>query len=349
MGPVETPLDAGRVLLVGLPGATLDPETAGRIARLAPAGLILFARNLETPAQTRSLIAAFKERLPYPTLVAVDQEGGRVSRLAPWVGATPSAAAIARAGVDGARRYAAATGGALSALGFNLDFAPVVDLCEPEAQNGIGDRSFGSDPERVGPLARAWLEGLGQHGVAGCLKHFPGLGLTRVDSHERLPVDARGRDELEIRDLVPYRRLASTAPAVMVGHAHYPGLDPEPGLPASLSHPIISGLLRGTLGYSGLVVSDDLEMGAVAPLDTDGAAAVRAVAAGCDLVLYCARLERAERAARALEAAAARDAGFARRLAAAQAAVSSFASRLAPAVGPWEQAERELVAASRLA
>jgi len=331
--------------MVGLAGPTLDPADARRLQHLGPGGVILFGRNLESAAQTVRLHEAIRQLLPYPLLLALDQEGGRVSRLQPWVGATPTAAALARAGEDAASRFGSATAAALRALGFNIDFAPVVDLCAIDATNGIGDRSFGTDPERVTVLAGAFLDGLQDGGVAGCLKHFPGLGPTSVDSHERLPTATRDREQLDGSDLVPYRRLASRAAAVMVGHGHYPALDPEPDLPATLSTPVVTGLLRQEIGYRGLVVSDDLEMGAVAPLDADGDAAVRAVAAGCDLVLYCAGLDRAERAKVALTRAARTDPGFERRLErAARAVAVAAAHRPTPRGDPgaWDTARRGL-------
>lgn len=347
----EQRTDPGRLLMVGLPGPTLDPADAERLRRLGPGGVILFGRNLESAAQTAVLLERIQRLLAYPLLLALDQEGGRVSRLQSWIGETPTAAALARAGENAALRFGQATARALRALGFNLDFAPVVDLCTVDATNGIGDRSFGTDPNRATLLAGAFLDGLQDSGVAGCLKHFPGLGPTSVDSHERLPTASRKRDELDVVDLVPFRRLASRAAAVMVGHAHYPALDPEPDLPATLSSPVVTGLLREDIGFRGLVVTDDLEMGAVASLDADGDAAVRAIAAGCDLVLYCAALDRAERARAALLHAARNDAVFGRRLEQAAGAVATAAAGWpAPPSGPsgWDTARRGLQAFSSL-
>jgi beta-N-acetylhexosaminidase len=341
----EQHTNPGRLLMVGLRGPTLDPADAARLRQLGPGGVILFGRNLESAAQASRLLEDVQELLDYPLLLALDQEGGRVSRLQPLVGATPAAAALARAGENAALRFGRATAGALRALGFNIDFAPVVDLCAVDATNGIGDRSFGTDPDRVTVLAGAFLDGLQDGGVAGCLKHFPGLGPTSVDSHECLPTASHNREELDRSDLVPYRRLASRAAAVMVGHGHYPALDPEPDVPATLSSPVVTGLLRQDIGYRGLVVSDDFEMGAVASLDADGDAAVRAVAAGCDLVLYCASLDRADRAKAALVRAAKNDAGFERRLEQASRTVATaLVHHPAPraGLGAWDTARREL-------
>ncbi len=325
--------------MIGLPGPDLDRETRRHLRSLSPGGVILFARNLDNAAQTATLLESIRAELPYPLLLAIDQEGGRVSRLEPWIGATPTAARLARAGIEETRRFGHATGTALAALGFNVDFAPVVDLCSGEATNGIADRSFGLDPSEVTELAGAFLEGLQGSGVAGCLKHFPGLGETHVDSHVELPTARRTAEQIRRHDLEPFRRLRDSAASVMVGHGHYPDLDPEPGRPASLSPAIVEGLLRREVGFRGLIVTDDLEMGAVAPIDREGSAAVDAIAAGCDLALYCADLDRAAAAKDALESRAAVDSRFSARLDQAAAAVARCAERWSGERGTeWDQA-----------
>jgi beta-N-acetylhexosaminidase len=318
---------AGGVLMVGLPGTALDRVTAKRIQELAPAGVILFRRNLASPEQTALLLDELRCLLPSPTLLALDQEGGRVSRLEPWIGPTPAAAALGRAGEGPAREFGKATGTALSSLGFNVDFAPVVDLCEPDAANGIGDRAWSTDPGVASRLAGAFLAGLQGSGVAGCLKHFPGLGDSHVDSHVSLPTVDRSLERIEREDLRPYRELGPGAACVMVGHGHYPALDPRGQLPASCSPRVVDGLLKGRLGYSGLVVSDDLEMGAVSERDREGAVAAESLAAGCDLLLFCHDLERAATAAKILTLRAERDPLVARRLESAAAAVRRTAER----------------------
>ena len=343
---------AGRTLMVGLPAIELDPDVAERLRRLGPGGVILFRRNLHSSRRTIALLDELRRLLPHPLLLAVDQEGGRVSRLEPWIGATPTACALASAGEDATRRFAGATAAALRSLGFNLDFAPVVDLSATDATNGIADRALGVDPQRVAALAGSFLDGLQAGGVAGCLKHFPGLGPTTLDSHVGLPTVDRTLDDLQRLDLDPYRQLGDRAAAVMVGHAHYPMLDPEPGRPATLSTVIVTDWLRGRLDYRGLVVSDDLEMGAVAALDTDGSAGVRALAAGCDLLLYCSDLGRAERAADAIARAARDSPAMQERLQQAARAVESLACRWPAAAGSaaaWDAARRELRASSAIA
>jgi beta-N-acetylhexosaminidase len=305
---------AGRTLMIGFPGLRPDPSCAERIRRLQPGGIILFSRNLDSPAQTMELLELLRTLLPAPPLLALDQEGGPVSRLEPFIGPTPSATVLAQAGEEAVSKFGAATASAMRSLGFNLDFAPVVDLSAPEAPNGIGERAYGTDPELVAGLAGRFLVALQDGGIAGCLKHFPGLGDTAVDSHVELPVVERSLERLREDDLLPYRLLQEGSAAVMVGHGHYPALNPQEALPASCSPEVVNGLLRSELGYLGLVVSDDMEMGAIEGWDRDGVGAVRAIAAGCDLVLYCSDLDRADAAAEALAARASGDPFFAERL-----------------------------------
>ena len=306
--------DASRCLLAGLAGPTPTRDELRRLRRLAPAGVVLFRRNLESPAALAALLDQVRPACAEAPFLAIDQEGGRVSRLEPWIGATPTAAELARRGDEACARFGAATAVALRRLGLNLNFAPVVDLSPADATNGIGDRAFGTDPETVVRRAGAFLDGLQAEGVAGCLKHFPGLGDTHVDSHRELPSVKRDREALERLDLRPFECLHLRAAAVMVGHGHYPALDLAEPRPATCSPPIVDGLLRGWLGFRGLVVSDDMEMGAVADRDVAGAAAVDAVAAGCDLLLYCADLDRAEAAVEALRREAALSPMFRERL-----------------------------------
>jgi beta-N-acetylhexosaminidase len=331
---------AGRALMIGFQGVQPDDSCAEKIRKLRPGGIILFSRNLDSPRQTMELLNFLRDLLPAHPLLALDQEGGRVSRLEPFIGPTPPAAELAAAGEKAVSRFGGATGRALRSLGFNLDFAPVVDMCAPEAPNGIGERAFGTAPDLVTRMAGRFLSGLQGEGVAGCLKHFPGLGATAVDSHVELPVVDRALSQLMSEDIRPYRSLCEMSAAVMVGHGHYPALNPGDPLPASCSPEAIDGLLRQELTYRGLVVSDDMEMGAIEGLDRDGAAAVRAIAAGCDLVLYCSSLDRAEAAAAAIAGRAVEDPSFAKRLRRAADMVSRTAM-LWPACRPdWDAWER---------
>jgi len=334
--------DAGRVLMIGVGGPALETEERAILAGLGPAGVVLFRRNLESLSEYRQLLENLDRTLAQPFVLAVDQEGGRVNRLERWVGPIPAAARLAAAGPGATFGIGQATGRVLAALGFSLDFAPVVDLCSAEATNGIGDRSFGLDPRRTAELAGAFLDGLQAEGVAGCAKHFPGLGATAVDSHHELPVCERDLADLRAVDLVPFHALAGRASCVMVSHAAYPAVGDDRRTPATLSRAIVSGLLRGQVGFGGVVVTDDMEMGAVAPWDVDGAGAVAAVDAGCDLVLYCSNLARALAARDALVRRAERDPSFAARLAQAARRADSLPRSARGDFERWERRRDDL-------
>lgn len=336
---------AGRSIMVGLPAAELDSATARRLEAMGVAGVILFGRNLVDPVQTTELLARISAALPHPPLLALDQEGGKVSRLEPWIGPTPTAVQLHGMGLDAIARFGIATGNALAGLGFNLDFAPVVDLCPPDAANGIGDRSFSTDPREAARSGGAFLDGLQSTGVAGCLKHFPGLGDTAVDSHVELPTVTRSQDHLDEQDLLPYRELSARAACVMVGHGHYTALDGATPCPGTCSRAVVHDWLRGRIGFDGLAVSDDMQMGAVAPRDVAGQAAFEAIDAGLDLLLYCTDLDLADAAIERLTKAAGEAPAFAARLQQAAEKVDVIA-RLWPAptadLGRFEDARDEL-------
>ena len=303
---------AGGVLVVGLPGGRLDPATRTRLASLDAAGVILFRRNLENDDQVRALTDEVRSALDDP-LVLIDQEGGRVDRLALCRGGSPSARDLARLGVSAVAGEAARTAADLRRLGVNFNCVPVLDLDEGNEANFIGDRSFGSEPDDVAALARAVIDAHRDAGIATCLKHFPGLGRTHLDTHEVRPMLDLDRDELHERELAPYRLLADHCPAIMVSHVALPRITGSLEA-ASLSTNVIGGLIRRDLGFSGLIVSDDLGMGAVADRGPDRQA-VEALGAGCDLLLYCQpTMEAAEQAREAIARAATLDAALDARL-----------------------------------
>ncbi len=190
----------------------------------------------------------------------------------------------------------AAVGRALAALGFDVDFHPIVDLDDGPGLNAIGDRSFGTRPEHVTALAEAVLDGLEEAGIAGCLKHFPGLGGSDLDTHLALATSPLSDAALWNEHLHPYRALAARAPLVMTAHAHYPAIDGDPPQPATFSRTLLGDWLRGRIAFDGLVISDDLEMGAVATGAGPGERAWRALDAGCDLALFCHGLDAPRRA-----------------------------------------------------
>lgn len=287
-----TPVPAPRAFITGCAGTSLTPDEVAFLGEAAPWGLILFRRNIESPAQVAALVAAFRAvvgRVDAPVLT--DQEGGRVQRLGPphWPAYPPAEVFARRAeagDMDGAAQ--AARLGArlmaddLAALGITIDCLPCADLRLPEGHGIIGDRAYGSSPAQVAHLARAAAEGLIGGGVLPVLKHIPGHGRARADSHESLPVVETSRAELEATDFEPFRLLADL-PLGMTAHVVYAAIDPDH--PATTSKKVIEEIVRGHIGFDGALMSDDLSMGALA-----GSLASRteaAFAAGCDLALHC--------------------------------------------------------------
>lgn len=277
---------AGACLFLGIDETEPSAGLQTFLDDLQPGGIILFARNVVDAGQLQGLTTFLRGDPDRPRLLGVDQEGGRVERLRPLLGPLPSGAQLAALGDDEVRRFGHLLGDCLRALGFNLNFAPVLDLSVSGAANFIGNRAFGDHPETVARLGIAYLEGLTRAGVHGVVKHFPGLGPTHEDTHQALARARKSETAFRSEDLFPFRETLPKAAAVMVAHAHYPFWDPTP-LPASCSKKIVQGVLREELAYSGLVVADDLEMGAVTNTGGAVAAGVAALAAGCDMLLVC--------------------------------------------------------------
>ncbi len=284
----------GRLFMVGIPHPALDDKTRQLLHELRPGGVILFRRNYRDPETLAALCAETHSLFPdYTPLVALDHEGGRVHRLAPPFTHFPPAATLGRIGsVSLAQRVGQAMGQELSSIGIDVDFAPVLDVLTNRHNTVIGDRAFSADPRVVGLLGCALMRGLRAGGVIPCGKHFPGHGATSVDSHDDLPRDERGKEEFLRIDLSPFRQaIAEQAEMIMSAHILYPALDSH--LPATLSPLIIDELLRRRLNFQGVVVTDDLEMGAIVRHFTVERAAVDALRAGADLLLICHSLERA--------------------------------------------------------
>jgi beta-N-acetylhexosaminidase len=296
----------GQLLWIGFDGTTWTSNLARLLRDVSPGGVILFGRNITSdPRQVRALTDAIHRSSSIPPFIAVDQEGGRVSRLRPLVGPTPACGALASRpdATVAVRRHAEASAVALRCLGFDVNFAPVLDLSGPTAPNGIGDRAFGEDPRTVALLAGLYAAAHQRAGVLVVGKHFPGLGGASGDTHAMLPIIQRTRADLLRHDLLPYRRLRSALPAVMIGHACYPALQGRQDQPASLAPAIVSALLRRRLGYRGLVVTDDLEMGAIEPTLDGGARALAAFRAGADVMMFCRSEQSIRQAAASLRAA----------------------------------------------
>lgn len=286
-------------LLAGFEGTAPTPALGALAESGDLAGVILFARNCPDLETVLDLTEALHRLLP-EGLIAVDHEGGRVHRLPPPFTHFPAAAALGRIGDrDLVRAVARAMGRELRAAGFTMTLAPVLDALTVAENAVIGDRAFGRDPALVAELGAAFVAGTLEAGVIPVGKHFPGHGRTSLDSHQALPTVEAGVEALEAVELPPFRAaVAAGCPGMLAAHLLFPALDPA--WPASLSPVILGGLLRGALGFSGLVLSDDLDMGAITTRWTVEEATVRFLEAGGDLALICASSERQLAAARAV-------------------------------------------------
>lgn len=303
---------AGQVLVAGFPGTEAPERLRSALAEGELAGVTLFKRNIQSVEQTTALLSSMAAPASAPALFAVDQEGGRVARLGPPVLQLPPMRRLGDHGdLDLTRDAAACLGRHLRAIGFTMDFAPVLDVDTNPDNPVIGDRAFGSTPEVVAAHALAFSAGLMSAGVLSCGKHFPGHGDTHLDSHLELPSLPHDRGRLDSVELAPFRA-ALALPAFMTAHVVFEALDP--GVPATLSRRVIQGLLREELGYEGCIISDDLEMKAVAEGFGIVPSAVRAIEAGCDMLLICSDLDACFAARDALAGRAQQDEIFAARL-----------------------------------
>ena len=293
--PTAIRRDIGQLLIGSLPGRTITPEIRSLAREFSLGGVIFFARNIEAPEQVAELshdVQALGSELPI--WVSVDQEGGRVARLKAPFTVWPPMAALGRSGdVSLAARFGKALATELRAVGITLDYAPVLDIHTNPKNPIIGDRALAEDAEGVARLGTAIIESLQRHGVAACGKHFPGHGDTSVDSHLDLPLVEHPPDRIRRVELVPFRAAIKTGVAfIMTAHVLVPSLDEE--RPATLSRAIVQGMLRDELGFQGVILSDDLEMKAIAKSYPVPDAAVQAIAAGCD---GAARVQRGRRRA----------------------------------------------------
>ena len=304
----------GQFFFIGLPGKTIDSEARELIEEIKPGGIILFGRNVDSPDQVRKLLDDARALVPTQLLCGIDQEGGLVDRLREIFPAMPSARALRQHGdLAGVRTLGSITGELLRMLGIDINFAPVMSIITQERSqltNGLYSRSFGSSPGEVLGYTTVYMRGLQGTGCLGCLKHFPGIGAVTVDSHIEMPMVPLSRDDLLAQDLAPYIELFQRADdrvrVVMVSHGGFPNIDIKKGTtgglvePASISPTIVSHLLRKELGYRHLVVTDDLEMGAIAKHCEIEEATVKAFNAGEDMLLICATPETIRRGYHAL-------------------------------------------------
>jgi beta-N-acetylhexosaminidase len=322
---------AGNLLVVGLGGTELTGLERAWLNLVRPAGIILFRRNIADVAQTRTLLSEATAFCSPQSFRCVDVEGGSVDRLRDALAPMPSAQAVGAAmrpptlsqktRKDGApkvqgrekmglaREHGELIAQAVKAFGFNTTLAPVLDLALPASSNVMGTRSAAPTAEGVVEYARGFLAGLAVHGVAGCGKHFPGLGGGKLDSHVETPAIQRSLSELNREDLIPYRELRNELPMIMVNHAAYPDT-PSGNRPASASAYWITNVLRKKIGYRGIIFSDDLEMGGILKFISIEEAVIAAVRAGMDLMEICHSPEFILRAYGSLIAEAERSAAF---------------------------------------
>lgn len=277
----------GQLLIMGFDGLVMDTKLRTTLSSLEPGGVILFARNIESAQQTWALLRDCRATVPLPMFLCVDMEGGSVDRLKNIIAPAPSAEKVfLRRKSPFFRMHGNIIGLEARALGFNTDFAPVLDLGLPASRSVLTSRTVSDNPAKVARYAREFLGGLGAAKVLGCGKHFPGLGGASLDTHRKLPAVKRSWKQMWAEDLLPYRQLHSYLPFIMVAHACYPQVTND-DLPASLSHKWITDILRKKIGYRGLVISDDLEMGGVLAAGSIEEVAVETVRAGADIFLVC--------------------------------------------------------------
>ena len=342
----------GQVLVVGFDGTEISSRLAFLLSKIQPAGVILFARNITGAEQTHRLLRECQRCVRSPLFTCVDLEGGQVDRFRNLLGPAPSAAEVFATGDRKLfRKHGRVIGENCRTLGFNVDFAPVLDLAFEASRKVMSSRAVSAEPKKVIGYAREFLLGLREAGVLGCGKHFPGLGEGKLDSHHELPVIQKTLKKMWAEDLVPYRTLRRQLAFVMVSHAAYPEVTGD-RLPASLSKKWITDILRKRIGYNGLIASDDMEMGAVQKFAPIEESVVQHIRAGGDLALICHSEDLITRGYEALVRAAEADGRFRARVTESAArvskvkkslvALSDFRKASSPSVHRVERLSREL-------
>ncbi|HEV3316092.1 MAG TPA: beta-N-acetylhexosaminidase [Candidatus Angelobacter sp.] len=341
----------GQLLIMGLEGQALNGKLRSTLTSLQPSGVILFARNIESPKQTWELLRNCQAAVQRPMFLCVDMEGGAVDRLKNVIAPAPSVEKVFATDQPKLfRLHGNIIGLEVRALGFNTDFAPVLDLRLKASRSVLTSRAASANPQQVIRYAEEFLRGLKAARVLGCGKHFPGLGGASLDSHKDMPVVRKAWNKMWVEDLVPYRQLHRQLPFAMVAHAAYPDVTKDK-LPASLSKKWMKGILRDKIGYRGIIVSDDLEMGGVLAAGSIEEVAVETLRAGADMFLVCQSLDpNPELPWRAYEAVlreAEKDRHFAAHVAQASARILKFKQRSAELKGFPRRPQAKVIEALR--
>jgi len=286
----------GQLLLLGVPGTELTAEDAALYRSTQPGGFVIFGRNVASPEQLRKLTDDLREVVDHTPIIAIDQEGGRVTRTRDIGAEPPSAQELREKGDMGMiARHGLITADILRLLGFNMDFAPVLDISyDDQADNALKGRCYGTDAQEVITNAGIFNRNLRHGKILSSGKHFPSCGLADTDPHHDLPHIHKSVEDMLKSDLLPYTALMPEMDALMSCHAHFSAIDPDsPGLPGSLSHNLLTKLLRNQLGYKGVIMTDDMDMGAMLNTYGRGPDVKLAIAAGNDMVMICHQPETA--------------------------------------------------------
>ncbi len=291
----------GQLIMTGVPGKELDGKTAKLFRKVKPGAFILFGRNIETASQLRKLIDDLRDLSEIEPIITIDQEGGRVSRLRLIGSEPPNAQQLRDKGeIELIKRHGDITGRLLRLFGFNLDLCPVLDISfEDDADNSLRGRCYGKTVEQVIRNASAFNDAIRGQGIASCGKHFPGYSAASSDAHYELPRVERTREQLDANELAVFRKFAHDVDSMMICHGWYPCFEPEK-TPATLSRRIVTDLLRNELAFDGLVMTDDLDMGAILTSYRLEETIGLAITAGNDVAMICHRIPEVENVQRIL-------------------------------------------------
>ena len=291
----------GQLIMTGVPGKELDAETARLFRRVQPGAFILFGRNLQSATQLRKLIDDLRDLSDIEPIITIDQEGGRVSRLRRIGNEPPNAQQLReKNNIDLIRRHGDITGRLLRLFGFNLDLCPVLDISfNDDAENSLHGRCYGKDVEQVVRNAGAFNEAMRGQGIGSCGKHFPGYSAATSDAHFQLPRIDRTREELDLNELAVFRQFVRDVDSMMICHAWYPCFETQP-TPATVSRRIVTELLRNEFGFDGLIMTDDLDMGAILTAYRLDDTIRLCLEAGNDIMMLCHRVPEIETVLRIL-------------------------------------------------